>query len=442
MRTLIKDAIVISMDPAVGDFRRASILVDGDRIAAVGPDIAAADAEVIDGTGMIALPGLIDAHRHVWQGALTMVAADADLHSYFGSILSKIAPVYTEEDVRIGNLTGALQAIDAGVTSVFDWSHIQHSPAHSDAAIGALKDSGMRVVFGYGFPNLGPEWFFESRNHIPEDIRRVREDILPGDDGLVTMALALRGPEMSGIDVTAHDLAVGRELGLFVSVHVGNGDFGKPYKSVHKMREAGLLGSDIQYVHGNSLDDDSIAMIADSGGQMVATPTVELQMQFGYPATTRFLAKGVRPGIGADVVTSTDTGLFAQMASTFQIARHQAYEAGTPSIDTRDVLSFATIDGARSIGIADRTGSLTPGKKADIILVRTPDLFAMNDPVAYVVLAAGPQAVDMVMIDGVVRKRDGRLVRDDLAALADRLEASRTRLMDAAGIAPPIAAYA
>jgi len=208
------------------------------------------------------------------------------------------------------------------------------------------------------------------------------------------------------------------------------------------MREAGLLGSDIQYVHGNSLDDDSIAMIADSGGQMVATPTVELQMQFGYPATTRFLAKGVRPGIGADVVTSTDTGLFAQMASTFQIARHQAYEAGTPSIDTRDVLSFATIDGARSIGIADRTGSLTPGKKADIILVRTPDLFAMNDPVAYVVLAAGPQAVDMVMIDGVVRKRDGRLVRDDLAALADRLEASRTRLMDAAGIAPPIAAYA
>ncbi len=337
-RTLIHDAIIVSMDPDVGDFRRGSILVEGDRIIAVGGSIEAADAEMIDGSGLIALPGLIDAHRHVWQGALTMVAADADLHSYFGNILSRLAPVYSEEDVRIGNLAGALQAIDAGVTSVFDWSHIQHSPAHSDAAIGALRDSGMRVVFGYGFPNLGPEWFFESRNHIPEDVRRVREELLPGDEGLVTMALALRGPEMSGIDVTAHDMAVGRELGLFTSVHVGNGDFGKPYRAVHKMREAGLLGPDIQYVHGNSLDDDSIAMIADSGGQMVATPTVELQMQFGYPATTRFLAKGVRPGIGADVVTSTDTGMFAQMASTFQIARIRLMTRARPA-STRGTFS-------------------------------------------------------------------------------------------------------
>jgi cytosine/adenosine deaminase-related metal-dependent hydrolase len=247
---------------------------------------------------------------------------------------------------------------------------------------------------------------------------------------------------MSGIDITKSDLAVGRELGLNVSVHVGNGDFGKPYRSIQQMHEAGLLGPDIQYVHGNSLDDESIARIADSGGQMVATPTVELQMQFGYPATTRFLAAGVRPGIGVDVVTSTDAGLFAQMAATFQIARHQAYEQGTQSIDTRDVLSFATIDGARSIGIDDRTGSLTPGKKADIVLLRVPDLFAMNDPVAYAVLSAGGHSVDTVIIDGVIQKRGGRLLRADLAELRDRLEASRVRLLDAAGIQPPVAAFA
>jgi cytosine/adenosine deaminase-related metal-dependent hydrolase len=246
---------------------------------------------------------------------------------------------------------------------------------------------------------------------------------------------------MSGIDITGADLGVGRELGLMTSVHVGNGDFGKPYRAIHKMKEAGLLGPDIQYVHGNSLDDESIAMIADSGGRMVATPAVELQMQFGYPATTRFLRAGVRPGLGVDVVTSTNAGLFTQMAATFQIARLQAYEHGTPSINVRDVLAFATIEGARSIGIDQRTGSLTPGKQADIVLLRTPDLFAMNDPVAFAVLGASPPTVDTVIIDGVVQKRGGKLVRADLAPLAERLEASWLRLLGASGITPPVASF-
>jgi cytosine/adenosine deaminase-related metal-dependent hydrolase len=439
-RLLIKDATVISLDPAVGDYRQASILIQGDTIAAVGRDIAATDAEVLDASGMIALPGFVDAHRHVWQGALTMVAADAGLNSYFGDILAKVAPCYSSEDVRIGNLVGALQALDAGVTTVFDWSHIQQSPDHSDAAITGLLDSGIRAVFGYGFPNLGPEWFFESKRCIPDDVRRVRRELIPSG-GLITMALALRGPEMSSLEVTQADLTLGRELGLFASVHVGNGDFGLPYRSIERMDEAGLLGSDIQYVHGNSLNDESIQRIADSGGHMVATPTVEMQMQFGYPATTRFLRAGVRPGLGVDVVTSTDCGMFAQMATTFQIARLQAYTQGTRSIDVRDALAFATIDAANSIGLGGKVGSLTPGKQADVVLLRTPELLASNDPIGYVVLSGSAQSVDTVVVAGKIKKRNGRLERSDLSALKAQLEQSRKGLMHRANIRAPIETF-
>jgi cytosine/adenosine deaminase-related metal-dependent hydrolase len=436
-KLLIENATVISMDPSVGDHRRASILISGDKIAAVGPNVEAGDAQIVDASGMIAVPGFVDAHRHVWQGALTMVAADAGLNSYFGDILGTLAPCYSADDVQIGNLTGALQAMDAGVTTVFDWSHIQHSPQHSDAAVAALKSSGIRAVFGYGFPNLGPEWFFESKNAVPEDIRRVRRDLLPSSDGLITMGLALRGPEMSSLEVTSSDLKLGRELGLMVSVHVGNGDFGRPYRSIERMDQADLLGPDIQYVHGNSLDDESIQRIADSGGRMVATPTVEMQMQFGYPATTRFLSAGVRPGLGVDVVTSTDCGLFAQMSATFQIARLQAYVQGTRSIDVRDVLGFATIDGARSIGLDHKVGSLTPGKQADIVILKVPELLADNDPVGFVVLGASSESVDTVIVGGRMQKRGGRLQRPDLTELKSRLETSRRRLMHQAGIRVP-----
>lgn len=439
-RILIRNAIIVSMDPAVGNLKRGSILVEGDRIAAIGHDLTADDARIIDAEGLIALPGFVDAHRHVWQGALSMIAPDAVLGNYFTDILGKLAPVYTAEDAAIGTLCGALQAIDAGVTTIFDWSHIQNSPEHSDGAIAALRESGMRAVFGYGFPNLGPEWFFESRLPLSSDIRRIRKDLLPGDDGRVTMALGLRGPEMSGIEVTSHDLALGRELGLRASVHVGNGDFGRPYAAIEQMAKAGLLGDDIQFVHGNSLDDASIARIADTGGQVAVTPTVELQMQFGMPATTRFLAAGVRAGLGVDVVTSADAGLFTQMAATFQIARQQAYEAGTPSIDVRDALSFATIDAARSIGLDHLVGSLTIGKKADIVLLRPPVLTPLNDPIGWIVLAAGSGSVDTVIIDGVVQKQAGKLSRP-VDAYAARLDLSRARLLAASGISECMAAY-
>ncbi|WP_282607272.1 amidohydrolase family protein [Pelagibius sp. Alg239-R121] len=444
-RILIRNATILSMDTAVGNFQRASILVEGDQIMAVGlgtaPDIEFGSTQVIDAEGMIALPGFIDAHRHVWQSPLSMAAADADLNSYFAAVPGKLAPVYEADDLRTANHIGALQALNAGVTTIFDWCHVLHSPAHADAAIEGLLDSGIRAIFGYGFPNTETAWSMDSERPVPNDIRRVRRERLTSDDALVTMAMAARGPEQSTIEVTKHDMGVARDLDLLISLHAGNGAFGLPYRSVERMYEEELLGADVQYVHCNSLTDESIQRIADSGGRMVSTPAIEMQMQFGYPASTRFLAAGIRPGLGADVVTSTGCSLFPQMASAFQAARLQELEQGTPEISTYDVLSFATVDGAESVGLASKTGSLTPGKQADIVLLRPPALTVMNDPIGFTVLGASTDCVDTVVVAGEIKKRDGALCGIEAGQLQMTLESCRDRLFERSGFQPPSSSF-
>lgn len=416
---LIENATILSMDSEVGAFECASILIEGDKILEIAPNIQSTSAERIDANGMIAIPGLIDAHRHVWQGVLTYIAADADLNTYFSEVPGTLAPMFTPEGAYTSNLIGCLQALNAGVTTVFDWSHIQHTPAHTDALIEASRKSGQRVVFGYGFPNTEPGWSMDSERPVPEDIRRVREKVLSSDDSLVTMAMAVRGPEQSTLEVTAHDVSVARDLGLRMSIHAGNGAFGVPYRSIERMYDAKLLGPDIQYVHCTTLTDESIERIANSGGSFVATPAIELQMQFGYPATTRFLERGVNPALGVDVVTSTDCGMFSQMSAGFQAARLQALEEGTPNISVYDVTQFATINGAESIGLGARTGSLVPGKKADIVLLQPPPLTPITDPYAFVSLSATVDCVHTVLVGGKLRKRNGQLVDFNISELSE-----------------------
>jgi 5-methylthioadenosine/S-adenosylhomocysteine deaminase len=252
-RTLIKGATVISVDPEIGDLPKGDVLFEGGKIAEVAPDVKAPDAEVIDATDKIVMPGLVDAHRHVWQAAIKGVAPDTDLNDYFMGVLAAFAPAYEPEDVYAGELLGALEAHDAGVTTLVDWSHIQNSPEHTDEAIRALGEAGGRAVFAYGFTNTGPEWFYESALDHPADARRVRSEHFSSDDGLVTMAL--RGPELSDMEVTKRDWALARELGLRVTVHVGNGIFGVPYRAVEKLHEAGLMAPCTQYAHNTSLTD-------------------------------------------------------------------------------------------------------------------------------------------------------------------------------------------
>jgi 5-methylthioadenosine/S-adenosylhomocysteine deaminase len=418
-RTLIKGGTVISVDPAVGDFERGDVLVENGAIAAVGASIDAGDAEVIDATDRIVLPGLIDTHRHTWQALFRNIASDWTLAHYFTGLHGTMSQLYRPEDTYAGNLIGTLEALDGGITTLLDWSHNLNTPEHSDAAIRALQETGSRAIFahGCGFAHWAP---VSSLAH-DEDIRRVAQQYFSSEDQLVTLAMAPRGNQFATLEVTEHDYKLADELGIRITCHAGDGEWGKG-RPIAQLAERGLLSATQTYVHCNSLADDELAMMADAGCTASISPDIELQMGHGWPATGRLLEAGVRPSLSIDVCCSNGGHLFGTIRATIGTQRgfDQAAAGGALKelqLTCRDVLEFATIEGARAVGLDTKVGSLTPGKRADIILIRT-DNFGMtplNNPIGAVVYNAHPGLVDTVLVDGRVVKRDGTLVGVDVA---------------------------
>ncbi|MCC6223560.1 MAG: amidohydrolase family protein [Thermoleophilia bacterium] len=439
-RTLLRGGLILSMDPRVGDLHGGDLLIEDDSIAAVGPGLEVSDCEVIDASNAIVIPGFVDSHRHTWETVIRGVAPDATLNDYFDVVLDQLAPAYRPEDVYAGNLLGSLEAVDAGITTLLDWSHINNTPDHSDEAIRGLREAGLRAVYCYGNPNTSlADWWFSSTLNAPEDIRRVRDRYFPADDGLLTLAMATRGPGFCVPEVVEHDWGLARELGVPISVHVGMGSVAGRFRMVEQLDGLGLLGPDTTYIHCNYLTDDELQRIADTGGMTSVAPTVEMQMGHGLPPTGRLLAHGLRPSISVDVVTSAPGDLFTQMRALFATERalvhdrcwHEELAETPPLVSAREILEFATIDGARVCGVEDRTGSLTPGKKADVVLLRFDRIntLPLIDPVATVVLAADTSNVDTVFVSGRALKRDGRLVGVDLGRLRGLAERSRDYLL-------------
>ncbi|MEV4072513.1 amidohydrolase family protein [Nonomuraea fuscirosea] len=424
MRTVVRGGMVISVDPEVGDLPRGDVLIEDGRIAAVGASVDAADAEVVDATGKIVMPGFVDTHRHTWQTAFRGVGADWTFDQYHVAVHGTLRPHYRPEDVYLGNLLGRIEALSSGVTTLLDWFHCSDRPENADAAIQALREAPGRSVFCYGA--IGPD--------IAPEIKRVRAQ-LP-DDG---MALGLRGPQLSTIDETAADVALARELGLRVSVHV-HGGTGRPSgrRPVADMCERGLLDDRTTFVHGNGLSDEQVAMLADAGCSVSISPDVELKMGIGWPETGRMLAAGIRPSFSIDDCPSAGGDMFATMRTAFAVQRgldigHTPVHGG---LTARDVVSFATVDGARACGLDARTGSITVGKDADLILLdaEDPSVFPVGNPLGTVVAAGHPGLVDSVFVAGEAVKRDGRLLGVDLPALRARLLESRERIAAAAGV--------
>ncbi|HWE92181.1 MAG TPA: amidohydrolase family protein [Pseudonocardiaceae bacterium] len=422
-RLLVRGGTVIDTEPEPTVHIGTDVLVEGDRIAAVGPNIDAADAEVIDATDRIVLPGFVDTHRHVWQSVLRGTAIDIDLAGYRDIVLGQYGPRLSPADVRVANLVGALECLDSGITMLHDYSHIQYTAAHTDAAIAGLRESGIRAVFGYAYPA------FDPRPRRPDEIRRAHREHFgragQTGGGLVTMALAPVGPGFGSIEDAAQDWLLARELGVRIGTHVGSGQVGR--RPIAALAARGLLGADTTYVHGNALDDDELTMIADSGGTVTVAPAVEAQMGHGAPMIGRLRAAGIATGLGVDVVTSVAGDMFSLMRA----ALFSSHVGAGPRVTTADVLRMATLGGAETDGLADRIGSLRPGKQADIVLLRT-DTANMtgwtHDPIAATVTAANPSTVDTVLVAGDVRKRDGRLVRADLAGVIESAGKSAARL--------------
>jgi cytosine/adenosine deaminase-related metal-dependent hydrolase len=441
-RVLIRNATIISVDPKIGDLHRGDILIEGSRIAAIAPSIAADDAEIVDAANMIAIPGFIDTHRHTWESLLRATGPDWSLAQYFTGVRVVMGGLYTPEDNYVANLLGALDALDGGITTLYDWSHNNNSPEHADASVQGLKDSGIRGVFAYG--NANAEWF--PPNTIPtnyDDIRRVRKRHFPSDDGLVTMAVASRGPQFTTLDITEKDFLTARELGVRITVHVGDGLWGMS-KPLVQLNSRGLLKDDTTYVHCNTIGDDEFKLIGDTGGTGSIAPEVEMQMGHGLPPALRFLAAGIRPSISIDVVTTIPSDMFnamrALLAGTRLMVHRAALEKKTAvdplPLTSRDVLEFATLQGARACGLDHKTGSLTPGKEADIVLITTDrmNLIPMNNPVGAVAEFANVGNVDSIFVAGKARKRNGRLLDIDFAAFRKRVDQHRDALFARAGV--------
>ncbi|WP_309032475.1 amidohydrolase family protein [Streptomyces alfalfae] len=445
-RLLIKGAYLMTQDDKLGNVVGDVLVADG-RIVEVGRNLHDDRARVIDGTGSAVLPGFIDTHRHNWQGALRNLGPAWTYQEYRSQVQIGLGQHFDPQDVHIGNLAADLLSLDAGVTTVRDESHISNSPEHSDAAIAAHWESGIRAVFDHGWPSTEAEqWQFGSGRTHPADIRRIRDKVLFDDSARVTLNAMLRGPELSTADVSAQDIRLARELGLRISMHVGLGEWGAEQQAIRQLAETGLLASDMTFIHCCTSTDEELRMLAAHGATASVAGALEVFMPgLGQPATNRLLAAGVRPSLSVDTETIVSGDMFGVMRTT--LAYQQLILAGAagpmdrapdlPTFDAADLLSFATVEGARAAGIDDRTGSLTPGKEADLIMIRLDhaNTLPATDVAATIVAGGHAGNVDLVVVAGAVLKENGVLKAGD--AVFHEAAASRDRLFHAAGLPLP-----
>src|SRR5215208_3065319 len=438
-KTLIRGGTVVSMDPQIGDLT-GDVLVEDDKIVSIEPNISA-DADVIDATDCIVIPGFVDTHRHTWEAAIRGCAPNATLGTYFVEVLDSFAPLYRPGHVYASNLAAALECGNAGITTLVDWSHINNTPEHPDAAIQGLQEAGIRAQYAYGSANTSlNDYWNDSRIAIPaDDVRRVRDTYFSSGDGLLTLALATRGPTYCCDDVVKEEWGLARELGIPITIHVAMHSAGR-FGMVKRLGDLGLLGPDTTYIHCCHLTDDEWRLVADSGGTVSIAPQIEAQMGHGWPPVLKSMEYGLRPSLSIDVVTTAPGDMFTQMRAAFACDRARVnaagWEAGAEGdvsdtmLTARQMLEMATRNGAEVAGVGDRTGSLTPGKQADVVVL---DATALNmapviDPVAAVTNCADVSNVETVLIGGQVRKRDGKLVADADGARR-KVEASRDHLL-------------
>lgn len=440
MRTLLTNATVLTLDSDLGDFSPGQVLVEDDRILAVGHDLPSEGAEVVDCRGGILIPGLVNAHLHTWQTALRGVAANWTLLEYFGHVHRGLATLFSPDDIYIATRMGALNQLNCGTTTLGDWCHNNPTPAHTDAAVQGLQEAGIRALFFHGSPKPDPkpgQPHFSEIPHPRNEVERLLRGSLGNPEGRVTLGLAILGPHYSTLEVSLHDVELAKEFGLVASMHQGGGKAVAP-GGWDVLEEKGLLGPDINIVHGQSLDDGQLARFCEQGVTFSIAPENEMTQGHGFPITGHVRRHGGVVSLGVDLesVISGDMFTVARMALGMQRSldndasrREQGKIPDTSTITTREALEWITIDGARALGLESRIGSLTPGKQADIVLLDTRllNMQPVSDPVSTVVMQASLANVDSVMVAGEFHKRNGKLLADVEDGIS-HLEASGHRI--------------
>lgn len=422
----LKGGTVVSLDPAVGDFVKGDVLIQGKRIAAVARELKApAGAQVIDATDTVVIPGFVDPHRHAWEGQLRRIIPDGAIASYGAATHRGLAPYYRPQDHYAANLITALGCIDGGITCIIDNSHNSRSGAHSDAAIRALIDSGIRAVHAAGGASFG-EW----DRQYPQDLARLQKQYFTSDDQLVTLRMFS--------NLNRENWAFARKLGLRISSEAnGAANFAE-------FTREKLLGPDNTFNHCNGWSDEVWTWVKEAGCTVNVTPRSDPQYGLGEAviAFQKAIDHGVLPGLSIDNETSYGGDMFGEMRIAFNIQRGMAAyrrangDANPPAlVTTRQILECATIGGAANAGLLHKCGTLTPGKEADIVLIRTSDinLYPSNHAIGSVVAAADSRNVDTVIIAGKIRKLRGRMVGVNMDAFRRLADESRNYLFSKAG---------
>jgi 5-methylthioadenosine/S-adenosylhomocysteine deaminase len=467
-RYVIRGGSVMSMDPHVGDFPQADVLVEGKKILAVGPNLHVGGASEIDARGRLVLPGFIDTHHHQFETALRSFLADGVLIidgsgspsgtlTYFENILLKFAPVYRPQDVYINELFGGLSQLDDGVTTVHDVSQIHHSPQHSDAAIQALFDTGRRAAFGY-FESAGANILGTNPgNQYPQDAFRIKNQWFASSDQLVSMIMG--GEVYLGNATTQQSWTIGRQLGLQIAAHILS-PFGiRPIMDDLVLGHGGNghigIGPDNLFIHMTGMADTAWQKVKDVGAQVSIAFPIEMNMRHGMPPILKMQSLGMEPSLSVDVECTMTADFFSQMRVAMNLQRalvnQMILEQGNfyppnqwpkpapgtpPLLVTRDVLRYATMNGAKALRLDSKVGSLTPGKEADIIILDATkiNVAPLNQVPGAVVSLMDRTNVETVMVAGKVRKWKGRLLDVDLNRLRSQLEDSRDYIFSTAGI--------
>ncbi|MGW0981811.1 amidohydrolase family protein [Streptomyces xiamenensis] len=439
-RTLIVGGTVLHGPALTGTFRKADVLIEHDTITAIGSRLPADDAEVIPADGAFVLPGFVDTHAHLWEATMRGLTSDWNLAEFFWGVRVNHTALHTPEDLYAGVYAGALASLDSGTTTSLDHAHAILTPEHADAMLEGVGASGMRTVWAYGLTGAPtPDPAFASPEDRFRDLRRIRA---AHTDGRLCLGVAVNDPLAVAWQVTEQEYALAKELDLLVTGHLNSVPTPQRVPEAVLLHRGGLLGPRQVYSHANTSSDEELGLLAVAGAAVSCTPESEAQMGMGFPVLGRARAASVTVGLGSDLQANNSPDAFTQM----RLARHLdiAHTSrpiletagltglGKVSVTTREALHLATMGGAEALGMADRIGSLEPGKAADLILLRndSPRQRPIVDPFATVVEHSGVGDIDRVLIAGETVKANGRLVGGTGERAVRLVEAAWERLSD------------
>jgi len=409
---LIRGGCVLTLGARTPNFARADLLIQDGRIAEIGEDIRSRGAEIVDASDTIVMPGFVDTHRHVWKSLFRNLGVPGS-----GPAAAVRAEHHRPEDLHAATAIGLLGAVEAGITTVVDWADVSSGAEHLDAVVEAHRASGLRTVLVH-----------------PNTVHAAHDG--PGRNGFAHASRDLTGD----IETLGEDWTTSRSQGLRIHAHAGLPD--SPAGVVVHARDGGLLGEDVTLVHCTNLGGADLDAIAASGARVSITPSSEMAGALGSPPIQKLIDRGIRPGLGVDDEQVAPGDLFAQMRAAISIQHAEMFDqklagkGGLPGLlTTREVVRYATLDGARAAGLADVTGSLEVGKQADVIVLRAdrPNISPVNDPIGAVVWGMDTSNLDWVIVGGRALMRNGGLASDVERARELAIDAQR-RVVSSAGL--------